>query len=255
MRLYFILIAVFTLLFGYWVYQLDKDDFPEATDLVDPEMGPPEAFQGFQILQQTSRYASQYVGDKVSCNNCHFNGGNTLGGRNNGIPLVGVSHKYPLFSKREGKTIDLAERIGGCFMRSMNGKAPPADSPEMRQMIAYFDWISSPVPPDHPMPWLGLKFLTIKYAGDRERGEKVYSDHCALCHGKNGEGSFDEEGNAIPPLWGSESFNDGAGMNRPEMFAAFTYWNMPFGQPFLTEEQAIDVAAFVTRQPRPKWTK
>ena len=59
----------------------------------------------------------------------------------------------------------------------------------------------------------------------------------------------------IPPLWGSDSFNDGAGMARLITAANFIHFNMPHGadylHPQLTVEQAWDVAAYVISQPRP----
>ena len=45
-------------------------------------------------------------------------------------------------------------------------------------------------------------------------------------------GKVDEK--TIPPLWGSNSFNDGAGMNTLEMLAPFIYLNMPYQQANLT---------------------
>ena len=60
----------------------------------------------------------------------------------------------------------------------------------------------------------------------------------------------------MPPLWGPESFNDGAGMARLITFANFVHFNMPHGadylNPHLTEEEAWDVAAYVLSQPRPQ---
>jgi thiosulfate dehydrogenase len=59
----------------------------------------------------------------------------------------------------------------------------------------------------------------------------------------------------IPPLWGSDSFNDGAGMARLITAANFIHFNMPHGtdylHPQLTVEQAWDVAAYMISQPRP----
>ncbi|HSB91906.1 MAG TPA: hypothetical protein VLC28_02260, partial [Flavitalea sp.] len=60
-----------------------------------------------------------------------------------------------------------------------------------------------------------------------------------------------------PPLWGANSFNNGAGLFRISNFAGFVKNNMPFGEashnnPKLTDEEAWDVAAFVVSQPRPQ---
>ncbi|HZK60589.1 MAG TPA: cytochrome C, partial [Anaerovoracaceae bacterium] len=66
------------------------------------------------------------------------------------------------------------------------------------------------------------------------------------CHGNDGHGTL-----RAPPLWGDASFNDGAGMHKLENLAAFAFYNMPRANPDLTAEQALDVGAFVSSQPRP----
>jgi thiosulfate dehydrogenase len=81
---------------------------------------------------------------------------------------------------------------------------------------------------------------------DAENGKELYYRCCAICHGHNGEGTT-----GVPPLWGPESFNDGAGMNTMIMLSSFVHLNMPYGQPILTTEEALDIAAFVIKQPRP----
>ena len=47
---------------------------------------------------------------------------------------------------RSGKIINLQERINNCLMRSMNGRAMPEDSPEMKALTAYIKWLSTYVP-------------------------------------------------------------------------------------------------------------
>ena len=92
------------------------------------------------------------------------------------------------------------------------------------------------------------------------RGDKLYVAHCAACHGDNGQGqrvgnAGDAQGYVIPPLWGPDSFNDGAGMARLGIAANFVHSNMPNGatwqQPAVPDTDAWDVAAFVESQPRP----
>ena len=52
----------------------------------------------------------------------------------------------------------------------------------------------------------------------------------------------------MPPLWGRDSFNDGAGMSRLLMAMRFAKHDMV---KTLTDDQAYDVAAYVVTQPRP----
>jgi thiosulfate dehydrogenase len=143
--------------------------------------------------------------------------------------------------------ISLKERINDCFERSLSGKPAPEDSPEMDALLAYLDWISFPVKNIKETPWRGLPDIKISHKPDPKRGAEVYERFCSSCHMQNGQGN-----QSYPPLWGSESFNSGAGMNRVETLAGFTYYNMPYQTPMLTKQESLDVAAYITSQDRPK---
>ncbi len=226
-------------------------------DLVDPEQAPPEirksVLRGYQIISNTSSYAPNYVKGPTSCTNCHFTEGDTLGGRDNGFSLVGVTTQYPRYSKRTKKIISLEERVNYCFERSLNGLALPLNSQEMEDIINYLKWISHEVQHINNIPWLGYIPLKSKHQPNLQQGAIVYQMYCALCHHTHGQGGgvLPNTGKTIPPLWGPYSFNDGAGMSRLSTLSAFVYWNMPYQYSFLTEEQAIDVSAFILNQPRP----
>ncbi len=56
----------------------------------------------------------------------------------------------------------------------------------------------------------------------------------------------------FPPLWGPNSFNDGAGMNGIPKMAAFVQHNMPQNRKgVLSAQDAWDVSAFVHAHARP----
>lgn len=229
----------------------------ENLALVDPHQAPEPIRQqvegGWRIMIATGLHAPQYSGDSLSCTNCHFAGGNTLGGKNNGISLVGVYATYPRYSERDGKEISLPERINSCFERSLNGHPLPHDSPLMQQLISYLKWISTPVLFTKQYPWLGLQQIDSKALPNPDNGEKLYSRYCSECHGSRGEGTHHEGALDMPPLWGDKAFNDGAGMHTQKTLAAFIYENMPYTQASLTPEQAQDIAAYIRLQPRPKY--
>jgi len=241
------------------IFSLPKDA-PEDISLVDPEMAPPDiaedVMKGYWIMVDTQKNAKEYVGNRLNCRNCHFQAGNTLGGKNGSISLVGVSHVYPRYSKRAGRNINLAERINNCFRRSLNGKPLPINGPEMKALLAYLGWISSPVKDYDSFPWLGLPRIVKDYRPNKENGEKLFQQCCAACHKDDGQGTQlekEEQILDIPPLWGPESFNDGAGMNRIAMFAPFVWLNMPYMEPVLSEEEVMDIAEYVTSQSRAKF--
>ncbi len=205
---------------------------------------------GYNIMNNPQKYVPQYVGDSVTCSNCHFNGGISAGGKNGGLSLVGVAAKYPAYRSRSGQVDDIVMRTNACFLRSMNGKALPPDSKEMVAIVTYFHWISKGLPVYGKFPWLGLKHLESRHKPDAVAGKEVFMQTCAACHGMGGQGTT-----VAPPLWGKYSFNDGAGMSHLANFAAFAYYNMPYKVANLTPVQALDVAAYVTQQPRPHFTK
>jgi thiosulfate dehydrogenase len=111
------------------------------------------------------------------------------------------------------------------------------------------------------LPGLGAgKMPELKRAADPARGKAVYARACSACHGPDGRGiprthPIVDLGYMIPPLWGPDSFNDGAGMARLITAANFIHFNMPHGadylNPQLTATQAWDVAAYMISQPRP----
>jgi thiosulfate dehydrogenase len=219
-------------------------------DLLDPEMAPPnirdQVMRGYTLILHTNKALPEYVDDRLTCANCHFSAGNTLGGKRGGISLVGVVRTYPRYSARLEKMIDLTDRINNCFERSMNGKAVPRGSADMLAIIAYLDWIASQIPERKTYPWLGLELLKTTHEPDAKNGAKVYQKHCSTCHMINGQGTDNN-----PPVWGPHAFNDGAGMSTLPMLSSFIFYNMPYEDPFLTEEQALDVAAYLVNQRRP----
>lgn len=196
---------------------------------------------GERIFEQTPRFATRYVGNRMNCADCHLQGGRAP----YSAPMVGLTHIFPTYNQRAGRVITLAERIQQCFVRSENGRPPSAASREMQALLAYIDWLS---PEDRTQPVRGLlKLPDLK--GDPTRGAAIYDQQCALCHGSDGAGVPP----VLPPLWGATCFNDGAGMATVEKMAAFVRYNMPQNAPGkLTAQEAYDVAAYVNSKPRPR---
>lgn len=201
---------------------------------------------GYNIIVNTQEYVPEYVGNDLTCTNCHFEGGMSI----ETLSLVGVAAKYPKYRSRQDFAADLETRSQGCFERSMNGKALPHGSKEMAAIMAYYHWISRGIPIYADIPWLGLKKLESDHKPDKEKGEKVWANVCSPCHGIDGHGTP-----VAPPVWGPGSFNDGAGMSDVKNMAPFAYLYMPKDNPYLTKEEALDVAAYATVQPRPHFTK
>lgn len=201
--------------------------------------------------------ARRFAGNNLSCQNCHLNGGTSR----YALPYVGVFAVFPQYRAREGQVRSLEDRINGCMTRSMNGRELPVDGPEMQAMMAYMKFLSTGIAVGAATPGRGSGDIPLlDRAADPARGAAVFAKTCAACHGADGAGKRvgtvgDARGYAFPPLWGPDSFNDGAGMARLITSAGFIRSNMPAGttweKPALSVEDAWDVAAYVESQPRP----
>lgn len=234
------------------------DEKPEFS-LVDPNDAPSEirdlVLYGYRIMLHTHDELPNYSNDLLNCTNCHFAAGLTTGGPGGGISLAGVAAKYPTLNKARGEIEDLPGRINDCFKYSMNGKPLPLGSKPMLALVAYMHWISSKYPIFVQVPWLKLPTLKSQHQPNIKKGEKIYELRCASCHGKNGEGQNlkdQDPGQPMPPLWGEKSFNKAAGMGRLSTISSFVYYNMPYDEPHLREDEAIDVSGFILKQTRPE---
>ncbi len=215
---------------------------------------------GFELFQHTPKYLgpeskNPYAGNHLSCNNCHLSSGT----KPYAAPLIGIAKRFPQFRNRENKMGSLEERINGCMQRSMNGSVLPENSKEMKAFVAYLEWLGRYAPEDGKIEGQGFVKIQIPDRPvDLENGKKIFAKHCVECHGDDGRGKLAVEGQIYqyPPLWGKDSYNNGAGMTRVITAASFIKANMPYGTtyetPILTDEEAYDVAGFINQQQRPK---
>ena len=199
--------------------------------------------------------ALRYTGSRLQCGSCHLKAGEEPGQ----LSLLETDPRYPRPSGRDGIVGDIKLRIEGCMTRSMNGRALPPDSAELNAMALYIKALSdrfkltekSRVAAHEPKG-----FAAPNRAANPKAGQQVFDARCARCHGADGLGLRAENdpkhGYLYPPLWGPDSFNDGAGMHRVLTAARFIKAKMPLGQSTLTDDEAFDVAAFINVQPRPE---
>jgi thiosulfate dehydrogenase len=209
------------------------------------------------IGPQVADIAARYAGNNLACSNCHLQAGT----KKFGIPIFGLYEEFPQYSARAGAQITIEERVNSCMERSMNGRALPSDAAPMLAIVAYIKFLSTGVPAGQQVSGLGVgRMPELDRAADPERGRTIYIRACAVCHNTDGSGILrsvpvPDLGYMVPPLWGSDSFNDGAGMARLITAANFVHFNMPHGadylHPQLSPEDAWDVAGFFISQPRP----
>ena len=226
---------------------------------------PDNVTYGYKLITNTSEYlgplaqkeSMRFAGNNLSCTNCHLDAGRKIGSGS----FVGITNRFPQFRGRENKIGTLAERINGCFERSMNGRAMDTALEEMKAMIAYMDWLSKDVPKEIEKKYKGYRKINIPtIKADVDKGKILYKQKCMICHQENGTG-MKKPGNRFtgyiyPPLGGKDSYNNGAGMHRVITAAEFIKSNMPLGatydSPQVTDVEAYNVAAYINTFLRPE---
>ncbi len=224
---------------------------------------------GYKLFTDTPHEAKQYAPGKISCSNCHLNAGQ----RERSLPLVAVAGMFPEYNRRSGRLYSLTDRIVDCFWRSENSTGvleepgldtrgsglemlPAPTSKEVLAIAAYITWLAKGTAVGKNPAWRGQNTIAasalIPVASlDRHRGEEIFKERCTNCHGLDGQGVA--VGDKKPgPLWGPDSWNDGAGAARVYTLAGIIRYSMPYLNPgSLSDEEAQLLAAFINSQPRP----
>ena len=198
---------------------------------------------GYEIVTDTQKHASRYVGNSLNCSNCHLQAGT----QKDALPL-NVAGMYPKWRAKNGKRNGIGLRIRECFLYSMDGIMPTEDAPEVLAIAAYVTYLSQGQVLGAEPEGRGVPTLPdTGYDPNPANGRAVYLAQCANCHGQQGEGL-----GQMPAVWGSDSYNKGAGMNGIQMAAGFIWANMPLGNAqSLSHQQALDVSAYLNLQYRP----
>lgn len=204
---------------------------------------------GEAIVENTTTHpmSKQYVGNALNCTRCHLDNGR----HEKAGTFLGTATAYPAWSPREKRVITLEDRVLNCFMRSCNGIRPPLGSEVSVAVTAYITSLSQGQPlrmnSKRPVGPGAIKLLAVKPdQADIKRGESLYTSRCAECHQTDGQGDKDN-----PPVWGERSYNDGAGLSSLENLAAWLKVAMPLDDTNLTDQQALDIAAYVNSHKRP----
>ncbi|RCS46288.1 cytochrome C [Bremerella cremea] len=204
---------------------------------------------GEAMVLDTSKHplSQPFVGNKLNCTSCHLEGGTDPQAGS----FLGTASAYPAWSPRENRVITLEDRVLNCFMRSQNGTRPPVGSEVSVAITTYITWLSTgskiQMNAEKSLGPRHLRMLNIDWKqANAERGKLLYKTHCLDCHGQDGEGTADG-----PPVWGNDSYNDGAGLSRVDKLGSWLKVAMPLGDPLLTDQESADIAAYINSHKRP----
>lgn len=228
----------------------DDDSDAQAADYPPGELGKIVRL-GETLVNDTSSHplTQSLVGNQLNCTSCHLDAGR----HRQAASFIGVAAAYPAYSRRESAVITLEDRIANCFLRSQNGSRPVHGSKVSVAIASYITWLSQRTPIQmNPTEPLGPNHLTMldgeTIESDIANGESLYADRCADCHLDDGSGSDDG-----PPVWGKQSFNDGAGLSNVLKMASWLKVAMPPDAADLTDQEAFDIAAFINSHSRPEF--
>ena len=215
---------------------------------------------GFRIFTNTPHETPRFAPGKISCSNCHLNAGQ----REKSLPLVNVAGMFPEYNRRSGRLYSLGYRIVDCYLRSENATGSVEDEPpaptseEVLALSAYITWLARGSELGKNPSWRGQNVIAAANVIpveklDPQKGEAIFMERCTNCHGEDGQGVA--IGDKKPgPLWGPDSWNDGAGASRVYTLAGIIRYSMPYLYPgSLTDEEAQQVAAFINSKPRPSY--
>ena len=222
---------------------------PSLDDIPDDKTGDMVRL-GRDIFVNTQVYGKRYAGNGLNCVSCHL----AEGRQPYATPLWAAVGMFPTLRNKNRKVVTFPQRIQDCFKYSLDGIAPTLDSPEMDALVTYAHWLAKGVPLGVTLPGRGFANIKKTHDPSSDEGEIIYYQKCAFCHGQNGEGQkrADGVGYQFPPLWGWDSFNRAAGLNKVKTNAQFIKANMPLGSGYtLTDDEALDVAAYIWIHFRP----
>jgi thiosulfate dehydrogenase len=217
---------------------------------------------GFMLFSKTSVHIgsdkpdslNRFTGNNLSCNVCHLNNGL----RKYGLGLVGVYSAYPKRIDSLDREITLQEKINQCVRNSLNGKEIPDSTRIMSGLLSYLKWMSSYIPEGEDISGHDLCFMPLRNSvPETLNGKDVYNTKCAICHNADGSGILNDTGSVYlgyryPPVWGEHSFSERSSMNDLKMLSNFIRTKMDYGENFITNEEAWNVAGFLIMMGRAK---
>ena len=117
--------------------------------------------------------------------------------------------------------------------RSLAGEALPRTSQEMKDIVAYIDFLGTGLQPGYTFRQVkGQEFPAVALltrAANPVRGQQLYKDSCRGCHDDDGQGRWNDQLKRydVPALWGMDSFGLMSGMGRLATAVTMVWGTMP----------------------------
>ncbi len=227
--------------------------------------------QGEQARSVSERWNStRFVrGDQTSCDHCHQGIGDKQdaeGNRLTGSISLGASWVMAdMYDRFTGLLLPFELRQMQCFINSSNGFKPNIADDLIRDVTAYSRFLSAALDQKigERYPEQGIDEIaassTLKRGDDYVRGEALYQQRCANCHGSQGLGLTVQGKVLYPAVAGPNAFNMQSRNNFSfvsTILPGFICRNMPKGdEGSLEPQQCRDISFYVSNLPRPAGDK
>jgi thiosulfate dehydrogenase len=214
--------------------------------------------------------ATRFIrGTHLKCDNCHQQIGDkqdAAGKRLKGSLNLGASWVMAdMYDRFTGLLLPFELRQMQCFINSSNGYKPNISDDLVRDITAYSRFLSAALDLRMANHYeeQGIDEIaasdTLKQGDDYVRGEALYRQKCALCHGPQAQGRVVDGKVFAPAIAGPNAWN----MQSRNYFyyvstilPGFICRNMPLGQEnTLSNQECRDIAYFISNLPRPAGDK
>ncbi|UTW11357.1 c-type cytochrome [Marinobacterium rhizophilum] len=208
-------------------------------------------------------------GNQTSCDHCHQGIGDKQSP--DGTPQVGslslgaswvMADMYDRFT---GILLPYELRQMQCYINSSNGFKPNIADDLVSDVTAYSRFLSAALDLriGNRYPEQGIDEVTAsmtdKRGDDYVRGQSLFRDKCAACHGQQGLGTVVDNQVLAPAVAGPNAFNLQSRNNFSfvsTILPGFICRNMPLGQEGTLEPQECrDIAFYISNLPRPAGDK
>ncbi len=209
--------------------------------------------RGCNIFSNPQKYASRFIRADIRCKDCHLG----LGTESETAPMGHAWVQGDKYDSVTGIILSYEMRTMQCFINSSNGFKPNIMDSVMQDLRIYARYLAYKQGLKEGVEYAERRFTKIPPTGEGDdylRGKVIYSEKCAKCHGDQGFGKTEKNGQVIyPALAGPGSWNtDSRLFFEPFTLSGIIKTMMPKDNPgTLTDIEARDVAAYIITLPRP----